>query len=423
MFRYYFESIDFKGVLLRVVLSILCLELFLHASSLQELIDVSQKNRVVASASHVVASKEKAYESSKSGYLPTLDLLGTYQNAYDETPTLAQNSLRAQASLKYVIYDGGKKESVYGQLESTVASSKKSVEAIKNSISLDVARLYFGYLSLEADKTATLQEIEQLKAELKRVQFFYEAGTVTKDEVAKIDSRTKSALVALQEIELESQKILHTLEYYTTQQVSSVQKGSLVHLPQEETTLLRAEIQALEDEASSVLFSAKALKSQNNPTLYFEDTLSYTDYYFDQKPTNSLVDTQNIATLNVAWNIFDFGSRTQAYESKFQEYLSKKSSIEHEKHKADVDYRLAKKSLEIATAKVEAAKATLEAASTTYELIKFKYQNGTIDNVAYLLALSEKYDAKRGYERALYDLEIKKAELIYYSGKDIKEFL
>jgi len=408
---------------LRVVLSILCLELFLHASSLQELIDVSQKNRVVASASHVVASKEKAYESSKSGYLPTLDLLGTYQNAYDETPTLAQNSLRAQASLKYVIYDGGKKESVYGQLESTVASSKKSVEAIKNSISLDVARLYFGYLSLEADKTATLQEIEQLKAELKRVQFFYEAGTVTKDEVAKIDSRTKSALVALQEIELESQKILHTLEYYTTQKVSSVQKGSLVHLPQEETTLLRAEIQALEDEASSVLFGAKALKSQNNPTLYFEDTLSYTDYYFDQKPTNSLVDTQNIATLNVAWNIFDFGSRTQAYESKFQEYLSKKSLIEHEKHKADVDYRLAKKSLEIATAKVEAAKATLEAASTTYELIKFKYQNGTIDNVAYLLALSEKYDASRGYERAINDLEIKKAELIYYSGKDIKEFL
>lgn len=408
---------------MRLFFPILLTPIFLCASSLQELIDISQKNRVVASASHVVASKEKAYESSKSGYLPTLDLLGTYQNAYEETSSLAQNSLRAQASLKYIIYDGGKKESVYGQLESSVASSKKSVEAIKNSISLDISRLYFEYLSLEADKTATLQEIEQLKAELKRVQFFYEAGTVTKDEVAKIDSRTKSALVALQEIELESQKILHTLEYYTTQKISSVQKGSLVHLPQEETTLLRAEIQALEDEASSVLFSAKALKSQNNPTLYFEDTLSYTDYYFDQKPTNSLVDTQNIATLNVAWNIFDFGSRTQAYESKFQEYLSKKSLIEHEKHKADVDYRLAKKSLEIATAKVEAAKATLEAASTTYELIKFKYQNGTIDNVAYLLALSEKYDAKRGYERAMNDLEIKKAELIYYSGKDIKEFL
>ncbi|MDD2652776.1 MAG: TolC family protein [Sulfurimonas sp.] len=408
---------------MRLFFPILFTPIFLYASSLQELIDVSQKNRAVASALHVVASKEKAYESSKSGYLPTLDILGTYQNVYDETPTLAQNSLKAQASLKYVIYDGGKKESVYGQLESTVASSKKSVEALKNDISLDVARLYFEYLSLEADKTATLREIEQLKAEFKRLQLFYEAGSVTKDEVAKVDSRTKNALVALQEIELESQKILHTLEYYTTQKVSSIQKGSLVRLPQEDTALLPAEIQALEDEALSVLFSANVLKSQNMPTLYFEDTLSYSDYYFDQKPANSLADTQNIATLNVAWNIFDFGSRTQAYQSKFQEYLSKKSLIEHEKHKADVDYRLAKKSLEIATVKVEAAKATLEAASATYELIKFKYQNGTIDNVAYLLALSEKYDASRGYERAMNDLQIKKAELIYYSGKDIKEFL
>jgi len=84
---------------------------------------------------------------------------------------------------------------------------------------------------------------------------------------------------------------------------------------------------------------------------------------------------------------------------------------------------LQKKSLEIAKLKTESTQATLDAASSTYELIKFKYQNGTIDNVAYLLALSEKYDAKRGYERAMNDLEIKKAELIYYSGKDIKEFL
>lgn len=419
-----FYLLKSKGVLLRIIVSLFLLEFFLSAATLHELIELSHKNRTVASAAHLVTSKEKAYESAQSSYLPTLDLLGSFQNVYEETPALAQNSLKAQASLKYVLYDGGKKESLYKQLESSLASSKKSVEALKNALSLDIARLYFEYLSLEADKMATLQEIEQLKAELKRLQLFYEAGSVTKDEVAKIDSRTKSALVALQESELASQKILHALEYYTTHSVASIQKGSLVQLPKEEEVLLRAEIQALEDEASSVLFGANVLKSQNNPTLFFDNTLSYTDYYFDKEPTTSfLVETQNIASLNVSWNVFDFGSRTQAYESKFQEYLSKKATIEHEKHKADVDYRLAKKSLEIATAKVEAAKATLEAASATYELIKFKYQNGTIDNVAYLLALSEKYDASRGYERAMNDLEIKKAELIYYSGKDIKEFL
>ena len=52
-----------------------------------------------------------------------------------------------------------------------------------------------------------------------------------------------------------------------------------------------------------------------------------------------------------------------------------------------------------------------------------RYENRTIDNVAYLQSLSEKFDAQRDYERALLDVEMKKAELIYYSGKDIKEFL
>lgn len=409
---------------MRFLFPMLCIPIFLYSYTLDELIELSHKNRVVESATHQLSAKEKAYDSSKSSYLPTLELGGAYQNVYEETPALAQNSLKVQASLKYTIYDGGKKGSLYDQLESGIDASRQNVEAIKNSISLDVARLYFEYLSLESDKDATNQEIEQLKAEFKRLDLFYKSGSATKDEVAKIDSRLKNAMVMLSEIELESQRILHTLEYYTTQKIQKIDEGSVVALNEQER-VERADIESLEYEALSVLHEAKTKKSENLPKVYFDNTLSYSDYYFDDKSLESsfLVDTQNIAMLNLSWNVFDFGARTKAYESKFQEYLSKKATIEHEKHKADVDYRLAKKSLEIATAKVEAAKATLEAASATYELIKFKYQNGTIDNVAYLLALSEKYDASRGYERAMNDLEIKKAELIYYSGKDIKEFL
>lgn len=418
-------SKSIKGEWLRILLPMLCLPIFLYAYTLDELMEISHKNRVVESATHLLSSKAKAYESSKSSYLPSVDVGGTYQNVYEETPALAQNSLRVQVSLKYTIYDGGKKDSTYKGFESSIDSSKKSVESIKNSISLDISRLYFGYLSLNADKEATSQEIEQLKAELKRLELFYEAGSVTKDEVAKIDSRLKSAEVLLLEIELESQKVLHTLEYYTAQKIDSIESGALITLKDESENSQRADIKAMEYETETVLHEAVGIKSLNKPTLYFDNTLSYSDYYFHDKSLESsfLVDTQNVAMVNVSWNIFDFGSRTKSYESKLHEYFSKKSTLEYEKLRADVDYRLAKKSLEIAKLKTESAKATLDAAASTYELIKFKYQNGTIDNVAYLLALSEKYDAKRGYERALFDLEIKKAELIYYSGKDIKEFL
>lgn len=410
---------------MRIFFPILFLPIFLYAHTLDELIELSHKNRVVESASHLLASKEKAYESTKSSYLPNIETEATYQNVYEETSTLAENSLNIQASLKYTLYDGGKKESLYSQLKSDIDSSKLSVEALKQILSLDVSRLYFEYLSLNSDKEATNQEIKQLEAEYARLKLFYETGSITKDELDKIDSRLKNANVSLYEIELESQKILYALEYYTKEKIEFIQGGSSVKLIDEEKSFLRADIKALQKSAESVMYEAKSKKSENFPTIYFDNTLSYSDYYFDNKALKSsyLVDTQNIAMLNISWNIFDFGTTTKNYESKFEEYLSKKSTLEYEKHKADVEYRLAKKSLEIAKFKVDASKATLVAASSAYELIKFKYQNGTIDNVAYLESLSEKYDAKRVYERALWDLEIKKAEVIYYSGKDIKEFL
>ncbi len=410
---------------MRLILPILCLPIFLYAHTLEELVELSHKNRVVESASHLLNSKERAYESAKSSYLPSIEVGATYQNAYEESPSSPQNVLKAQASLKYTVYDGGKEQSLYSQLKSGIDSSKMSVEALKMSLSLDVSRLYFGYLAFDADKRAKLQEIEQLRAELKRLQLFYEVGSITHDELDKIDSRVKNAMVKLHEIELENQKILHAFEYYTLQKVDSIEEGSHVKFVYEQDSSLRADIAALEHSATSLLHEAQSKKSQNLPQVTFNDTLSYSDYYFENKnlESNFLVETQNIAMVNLSWNVFDFDTVTKSYESKFEEYLSKKSALEHEKHKADVEYRLAKKSLEIAKLKIAASKSALDAASATYDLVKVRYENRTIDNVAYLQSLSEKFDAQRDYERALLDVEMKKAELIYYSGKDIKEFL
>lgn len=88
-----------------------------------------------------------------------------------------------------------------------------------------------------------------------------------------------------------------------------------------------------------------------------------------------------------------------------------------------MEQRLAQKELELIKMQLDATKVAFNAASQTYELIKIKYQNGAIDNVAYLQALSEKQSAFYTHEKAKNDVEIKKAELLYYSGKKIWEFL
>jgi hypothetical protein len=46
-----------------------------------------------------------------------------------------------------------------------------------------------------------------------------------------------------------------------------------------------------------------------------------------------------------------------------------------------------------------------------------------VDNVAYLEALSERSNAQSALETALYDLEIKKANIIYHSGKNLQEYI
>lgn len=399
--------------------------LVLEAQTLQELVDLAQKNRVVEAADFAKKAKEKAYESTKSSYLPTLSINANYLNTYNETPASARDTLRGGANLHYTLYDGGKREALYDKLLYSSDASKESLESTKNIIALDVSRLYFEYLSYEAHERSIIQEVEQLQAELLRVKMFYTTGSVTRDEVDKIDSRLKTLTVSQSEVALQKQRALHTLEYYTNQKVERITAGSSVKMQKSENVKMRHDLKAQELQTKALMFDAQSVKSANLPTINFDNAYTYSEFFFadKSKESNFLVNTQNVATLNLSWNVFDFGAISEAYESKQYEYLSQKAAFEFEQSKADVELRLAQKELEILEMKRSAALASYEAASQTYELIKIKYQNGAVDNVAYLEALSEKFSALYTFEKVKNDLEIKKAELLYYSGETIKEFL
>ena len=52
-----------------------------------------------------------------------------------------------------------------------------------------------------------------------------------------------------------------------------------------------------------------------------------------------------------------------------------------------------------------------------------KFENGLIDNVAFLQSLTEKYDAISQHKKAINDLEVKKATIIYHSGEKLQEYI
>ena len=397
----------------------------LYGESLNELIDLSLHNNLVKSQQYSIDSINSQYKSAQKGYLPKVTLGATYTNTNEETASMADSSLNSYANVNYVVYDGGKKGAVYKSYENTIKSAQENLTTLKNDLSLQIVRHYFNYYSFVAQKEAKQKEIIQLKAQYDRLKRFLDVGTTTSDEVDKILARLENANVTLHEIELNIQTILHKLNYLVSKEVS-LESGSTVKDQLLLTTSKdkRANIKALEYDMQTVLSNARATKSTNYPMLSLDNTYNnYEMNYDNQSYQQNAIDSQNIFKINLSWNIFDFGSTTNAYASEYKKYESLKSTYEYEKNKANIDLQLAIKSYEISKLKIGSASSALKASVSTYETIEKKYQNGLVDNVAYLEALSEKYNSISFLKKAQYDLEINKANIIYYSGKNVWEYI
>ncbi len=394
----------------------------LFGQNLPELIELSKNNKLIDVSQQTLESTKSAYESKKGSYLPSATLSATHQRASNEEKSGSpDNTTVLSGTLSYTIYDGGAKGNTYDYYEYSIQGDNQNLTNTKNQIALQVTTYYYNYLSLVSQKEAKEKEIEQLNAQQKRLERFLEAGTTTDDEVQKIISRVQSANVALHEIELNIQTILHNLEYTVGNPVS-ITKGSKLNEYISKEEILRSDIKALEYDMKAQLYNARSQESGNYPTLKITDTYSQNDLNYE-KSNNSKDYSENVIALSLSWNIFDFGATSKSYEAAYKQYLALKSQYEYEKNRASVDLRLAKKAFDIAKLKISSARAGLKAADSAYESIKAKYQNGLVDNVSFLESLSEKYDAQSALQTALYDFEIKKANVIYHSGKNIEEYV
>ena len=397
--------------------------IFLYSQNLEELVNLTIENRLVESSKQNLDALKDEYKSVQRGYLPKLDAGASYSINEHEYPNNPKKRANAYGSLNYLLYDGGKKYDIYDGYETNIKSGEKSLDALKNNLSLTVIQYYFDYLSLEAQKDAKQKEIEQLTAQEDRIGRFYKAGTTTEDEFQKIVSRLQNAIVELQEIELNIITITHNLEYITGTQVSITDGSKLEDINNLIQKSPRFDIQALDLSTQSKQSVAQAQKSGYYPTITLDNTFNYYDNNYDKFIDTDSNNHQNVASANMKWNLFSFGQTKYQYESKQKEYLASRSNFEYEKNKADVDLQLALKSYNIAKAKIKSTEATLKAAQSAYEIIKSKFENGLIDNVAFLQSLTEKYDAISQHKKAINDLEVKKATIIYHSGEKLQEYI
>jgi len=400
----------------------LSLPIMLFSEDLNDLINMSLKNKNIMANQKNVESVQDEYKSVKKGYLPEVSVGAAYKDADRETSSYANNSMNAYVDISYSLYDGGKKDLTYKSYESQINASKEDLNTLKNEVSLDVINHYFDYLTYVSQKEAKKTQIEQLTAQYQRLSKFLDAGTTTIDELDRIMSNLESAKVELYELDLNIQTVLHELEYITGQKVN-ITEGSFIEVNNEENEL-RNDIKSLEFDAKTKLLEAKTVKTDNMPKVTLDNTYTYYDYNYNSSTyQNAAIDHQNVFSVNLTWDLFDFGSTKAAYDAKHKSFLSTNSKLEYEKNKAEVDLNLALKSYEIAKLKIKSANAALKAAISTYDVTKNKYENGLVDNVSYLEALSDKSDAQSAISAAKYNLEVRKANVMYQKGKNVWEYV
>ena len=392
--------------------------LFAFSGNLNELLNLAEQNKQVeASRYSLEASKEKEY-ATKSEYMPSLTLGANQTFNQEKNMFTPEKSTTGSATLSFTVYDGGKREASFEQQQALVKSATFALASVQNNISLDVIYYYYNYLSTLANKESTLKKMEQLEAERNRLEKFLSVGAITADELQKIISSIEQTKVDLLTLDNTLNNISNTLEYLTGQEVS-VEKGSTVVYKNSTTEEgKRFDILALEESIQSTKAEARIAEAPNKPTIKIQDT--YSRYDFDYPVETESLEEQNSIQLLMEWKIFDFGSTSANAQAAYLNYLSKNSELAYEKHKAKASFKNAQNSYKTSLAKIEAAKAKLQASEMTYELIKKKFQQGIVNNVSYLDALSDRFNSNSQLQTALNEIEYQKAVLLYEMGENIK---
>lgn len=397
--------------------------IFIYGDSLFELLESTKKNNDLVNAKILTQkAKQKEIESVEGSLYPTIDIGGFYQTLNDKTMMMAGDTYSGYAKISYDIYDGGKKYSTTKQKQDELKSSKFDKTAFEKSLSLQVVENFFSIKNIEASLMALNEKRVTLKAQLDRVQQFYEAELSTKDDVEKLQSAYDTNIYNIESLKFQKLTLKHSLELKVGKVITTLDDASFIK-KLDLNLEIDENIKSLKAKESSLQNLANSLKSVYLPQINISDTYSIYDYTRTDASHPKGLDHQNKLLLSLNLRVFDNGSAKKSEESILINKQALKSQIEYKLKEQQMLFKVANARVITTKLKIKSASSALIASKSVYETIEKKYKAGIVDNVSYLDALSVKTDAMALYKRSLNDLEVAYAIYYFYAGKNIEEFI
>ncbi|NOX14902.1 MAG: TolC family protein [Epsilonproteobacteria bacterium] len=406
----------------KILLLLICV--ILYGEDLKSLLEYANTNNdIVASKTITEQAKQKELESSQNSFYPTIDLGSFYQRLdNDRTPMQSGDIYSGYAKIGVDLYDGGRKKSIIEQNRALLNSSKYATSAYKKSLQLDITQDFFAVLSAKESLKALEDKKTQLQAEVARVKKLYEVGSVTNDDVEKLQAALSNVVYQEDNLKYQIHALKRGLSIKVGKNVKNLKTSSLkesinIQKSLSDDTLI------LKQQAKSLQFIANGLNSAYKPQIRLEDTYSLYGYRRSDTYHPEGMDHQNKLMLNFSIRVFDNDVITKQKESILLQKRALAKQIEQSKNIQNINIELATSKIQTVKAQIKSAKTSLLSATSTYKTVAKKFEAGIVNNVAYLDALSVKTNAKAQYETALNNLQVAYASYYYYTNKNIKDFI
>ena len=379
---------------------------------------MAENNELSTAYKYKVKGSDNTLKATYRAYLPKFQA-GIAQVKADKTSPLEPDSVTTTyITASAVLFDGFKRKNLIKEKKALKESSQYDYGHFKKSIALDTTKLYYSILTLRAKLKALKAKKDALKEEVYRLKKFYEVGNITKDKLEQIRSAYYQADYELIMAKLNEERAKDSLESMVGKKIDKLKPSHFLYSKTVDSN--REDIKSLESKIKALKYTAKQQMANYYPAV----TVEVGKYSYDYgKSIPGAVDEQTKINFNLKLLEFDFFSKSKAEEAVTANRLALQNQLIFQKRSIKTEQKIALKKIEASKKRIEAAKLMAEASKTTFELINKKHIVGVADNVEYLNALTNKFNAEALLENSKNDYQTAIAEYYYQTGVDIKERL
>ncbi len=400
---------------------------FSEATSLHELITIAKNNNLLIKEKSIQLQIQfhhiKQKRASKFGEISMYGMYNKYEDPrilYPISPPLdpkklvgAENQFIVGISYSVPIFTGFKitKSIKISELGKTL--KKSQLNLTKNQIIYNLKVLYIKVLSLQKQLYAFKEYKKSLDVLYQNVKNKVKEGKKAEVDLLKVDYERKN-------VEATVDKIKNSINTLKSAIKTIVGKRDIDLSKLED---IKPETYPPKDLAlSKINFLDKIKQAKINKEIAKKQLDiakgEYFPYVFFKASTQRNIGNSEYKDLwqisvNIKYNLFDFGKRKHNYiEKALREKIAdiKEKQIKLELLK-DIDK--AYNDIETAVSKIKATEKQVQLARTVEDIEKTKYEEGVSDIYDYLHAKAQRYLAESSYYQALYNKEIAISYLKY----------